>query len=60
MARRKKKPSILLSLILLILLAIGAWRGGLFGDTRSYEPVEGTLEVHVSDVDQSDCTLIIG
>ncbi|MBQ7381215.1 MAG: MBL fold metallo-hydrolase [Clostridia bacterium] len=60
MARRKKKPSILLSLILLILLAIGAWRGGLFGDTRSYEPVEGTLEVHVIDVDQADCTLIIG
>lgn len=60
MARRKKKPNILLSLILLILLAVGAWRGGLLGDTRTYEPVEGTLEVHIVDVDQADCTLMIG
>ena len=60
MARRKKKPNILLSLILLILLAIGAWRGGLLGDTRTYEPVEGTLEVHIVDVEQADCTLMIG
>ena len=59
MAKRKKKPSILLSLILLVLLAIGAWRGGLFSDTRSYEPVEGTLEVHIVDVGQADCTLIV-
>ncbi len=59
MARRKKKPSILLSLILLVLLVIGAWRGGLFDDTRSYEPVEGTLEVHIVDVGQADCTLIL-
>lgn len=59
MARRKKKPSILVSLILLVILAIGAWRGGLLGDTRKYEPTEGTLEVHIVDVDQADCTLLI-
>lgn len=59
MARRKKKPSILVSLILLVILAIGAWRGGLLGDTREYSPVEGTLEVHIVDVDQADCTLLV-
>ncbi len=62
MARRKKKPSILLSLIVLILLVIGAWRGGLLGDAeapRTHEPVEGTLEVHIVDVEQADCTLLI-
>lgn len=57
--RRKKKPSILLSLIVLVLLVVGAWRGGFFGDTRSYEPVEGTLEVHIVDVAQADCTLLL-
>lgn len=60
MARRKKKPNLLLSLLLLVLLAIGAWRGGLLDDTREYTPVEGTLEVHIVDVAQADCTLIVG
>ena len=59
MARRKKKPSILLSLIVLILLAVGAWRGGLLDGAREYTPVEGTLEVHIVDVDQADCTLLM-
>lgn len=59
MARKKKKPSLLLSLLLLVLIAIGAWRGGLLDEARTYEPVEGTLEVHIVDVDQADCTLII-
>ena len=59
MAKRKKKPSILLSLIVLILLAIGAWRGGLLDGAREYTPVEGTLEVHIVDVDQADCTLLM-
>ncbi len=57
--RKKKKPSILLSLIVLVLLVIGAWRGGFFEDTRSHEPVEGTLEVHIVDVAQADCTLLL-
>ncbi len=59
MARRRKKPSIVLSLIVLILLVIGAWRSGIFGNTRPYETVEGSIEVHIVDVGQADCTLIL-
>ena len=59
MARRKKKPSILMTLILLVILAFFAWRGGLFGEKRQQETVEGMLEVHIVDVDQADCTLVI-
>lgn len=59
MARRKKKPSLLLSLIVLVLLVVGAWRSGIFGNTRPHEPVEGTLEVHIVDVEQADCTLLV-
>ena len=60
MARRKKKPSLLLMLIVVILLAVGAWRSGLLETVREYTPVEGTLEVHIVDVAQADCTLIVG
>ncbi len=58
--RRKKKTGGILSLIIVMILMIAAWRGGLLGDPeRSYEPVSGTLEVYIFDVAQADCSLLV-
>lgn len=60
MARRGRKGwQMFLSLVVVILLAIGAWKGGFFDEKREYTPVEGTLELHIVDVEQADCTLIV-
>ncbi len=65
MAKKRKKSGwqALLSFVVVLLIAFGAWRGGLFGDGkknpgRDTLPVEGTLEVHIVDVGQADCTLL--
>ncbi len=56
---RKTKTGGFLSLIILIILAVVGWKGGLFEPGRSYEPVNGTLEVYIVDVGQADCSLLV-
>ena len=59
MARKKKKGSLLLSLIAIIILAIGAWKSGLADEFVSSVEVSGSAEIHIVDVGQADCTLIL-
>lgn len=59
MARRKKKGSLLLSLIAIIILAIGAWKSGLADEFVPSVSVSGSAEIHIVDVGQADCTLIL-
>ena len=59
MARRKKGSKLLLSLIAIIILAIGTWKSGLVDEFVSSVEVDGSAEIHIVDVGQADCTLIL-
>lgn len=60
MAKRKKKaPSLLFSVIIIIVAVLYSHFGGGFGDSvRGKQVVEGTIELHVIDVGQADAILI--
>ena len=59
MAKRKKGRKLILSLIAIIILAIGAWKSGLTDEFVSSVEVSGSAEIHIVDVGQADCTLIL-
>ncbi len=59
MARRKKGGKLLLSLIAIIILAIGTWKSGLADEFVPSVEVDGRAEFHIVDVGQADCTLIL-
>ena len=60
MARRKRKnsvTSVVLTVVILIAAVLYNHFVG-FGGQRATDVVEGTIEVHILDVGQADCTLI--
>ena len=57
--KRYVARKVFLSLVAVVLLALGAWERGFINDIRPISKVEGEIEIHVVDVGQADCTLII-